>query len=118
MTIPESAAPGHRSGLLDPPRARASHAALERFGRWVAAKGWIHVLLLTGVIGCIYPLAWMFMTSIKTDEELGRTEMMPTIPTFRAESPYVRGDVEPTKPDAVSAARFSTVLPALPENAT
>jgi hypothetical protein len=52
MTIPESAA----TGLLDRPGARASHPALERLGRWVAAKGWIHVLLITVAVGCLYPL--------------------------------------------------------------
>jgi multiple sugar transport system permease protein len=114
MTIPESAA----SGLLHPPRAsRAAHPAIDRFGRWVAAKGWIHVLLVTGVIGCIYPLVWMFMTSIKTDEELGRTEMVPAVPTFRPSSPYVRDDVEPTKPDELDPARFAAALPALREQA-
>jgi multiple sugar transport system permease protein len=114
MTIPESAA----SGLLHPPRAsRAAHPAIDRFGRWVAAKGWIHVLLLTGVIGCIYPLVWMFMTSVKTDEELGRTEMVPAVPTFRPSSPYVRDDVEPTKPDELDPARFAAALPALREQA-
>jgi multiple sugar transport system permease protein len=105
--------------LLDPPCAsRAAHPAIDRFGRWVAAKGWIHVLLITGVIGCIYPLVWMFMTSIKTDEELGRTEMIPTVPTFRPQSPYVRDDVVPTKPEDLDAARFAAALPALRELAT
>jgi ABC-type glycerol-3-phosphate transport system permease component len=114
MTIPESAA----SGLLDPPRAsRAVHPAIERFGRWVAAKGWIHVLLITGVIGCVYPLVWMFLTSIKTDEELGRTEMVPAVPTFRPQSPYVRDDVRPAKPDELDPARFAAALPALREQA-
>ena len=30
-------------------RSRASYATLKRFGRWVVARGWIHVLLLLGV---------------------------------------------------------------------
>ena len=69
MTIPESAAT--RFVERAPPRA-ARQSALERLGRWVAARGWIHVLLFTGVVGCMYPIVWMFMTSIKTDEELGQ----------------------------------------------
>src|SRR4051794_32270183 len=125
MTIPEGAAT-----LLDRPSARlsprlfgrasggASHPAIERFGRWVAQKGWIHVLLLTGVIGCVYPLVWMFMTSIKTDEELGSAEMVPAIPTFRAQSPYVRDAAPLSKPDDVAPARFAEMLPALREVAT
>jgi len=111
MTTAESAA----SGLLDPPRARASHAAFERFGRWVAARGWIHVLLITGVVGCIYPIVWMFMTSIKTDEELGKSEMAPALPMFRSQSPYVRDGVEVAKPDDVDPSRFAAALPRLRE---
>ena len=109
MTIPESAA----QGLLDPPRARTSHAVLERVGRWVAAKGWIHVLLITGVIGCVYSLAWMFMTSIKTDEELGSGEMVPAMPSFRPQSPYVRDAMESAKPDDVDPSQFAALLPKL-----
>ena len=123
MTIPESAA----TGLLDPPpgtsqgrrsSARASHPAVARLGRWVAAKGWIHVLLVTGVVGCLYPLVWMFMTSIKTDEELGRREMIPAVPTFRSESPYVRDGDLVAKPDDVEPAPFSAALPRLREVTT
>ena len=111
MTIPESAAPG----LLDPPQTRAAHPAIDRFGRWVAARGWIHVLLITGVVGCLFPIAWMFMTSIKTDEELGQSEMAPSLPTFRSQSPYVRGEIEVTKPDDVDPSRFASLLPKLRE---
>src|SRR3954469_23167775 len=109
MTIPESAA----SRLLDAPRARASHPAIERVGRWVAAKGWIHVLLLTAVVGCLYPLVWMFMTSIKTDEELGQSQLAPAFPRFRARSPYLREAAPITRPADVAPSRFAAVLPAL-----
>jgi multiple sugar transport system permease protein len=109
MTIPESAAPG----LLDPQETRAAHPVVDRFGRWVAARGWIHVLLITGVAGCLYPIVWMFMTSIKTDEELGQSEMAPSLPTFRSQSPYVRGEIEVTKPDDVDPSRFASLLPRL-----
>jgi ABC-type glycerol-3-phosphate transport system permease component len=57
----------------------------------------------------------MFMTSIKTDEELGRTEMVPSVPVFRPKSPYVRDAVEPTKPDDVAPSRFNAALPKLRE---
>jgi multiple sugar transport system permease protein len=57
------------------------------------------------------------MTSVKTDEELGRTEMVPAVPTFRSSSPYVRDNVEPTKPDDLDPARFAAALPALREQA-
>src|SRR5450432_736108 len=65
-----------------------------RLGRWVAQKGWVHVLLLTAIAICLYPFVWMFMTSIKTDEELSLGSLAPAIPSFRRESPYVRAEIE------------------------
>ncbi|HEX3697834.1 MAG TPA: ABC transporter permease subunit [Polyangia bacterium] len=124
--------PGTLDGFPDPPatdsvraepevrprenplrRISAIHPLVERFGRWVAARGWIHVLLITLVLGCLYPLVWMFLTSIKTDEELGDSNMAPTFPAFRGQSPYVRDDVTVRKPDDVAAGRFAAALPLL-----
>ena len=65
-----------------------------RLGRWIARKGWIHVLLLTAIAICLYPFIWMFMTSIKTDEELSEASMAPAIPSFQEESPYVRPEAK------------------------
>jgi multiple sugar transport system permease protein len=109
MTILDSAA----DGRLDRTEPRDSSRRVARLGRWIAAKGWVHVLLLTGVVGCLYPLVWMFLTSIKTDEELAQRDIVPAIPVFREHSPYVRPDVEIMRPDDVDAARFSAALPAL-----
>jgi multiple sugar transport system permease protein len=113
MTIPESNAPG----LLDRPSTPASHAVIGRVGRWVAEKGWIHVLLLTAVAGCLYPVVWMFMTSIKTDEELGQSEMVPELPSFRSRSPYVRALAGVEKPGDVDPSRFAAMLPTFSEMA-
>jgi multiple sugar transport system permease protein len=109
MIAPEDAVP------LPSDRASrgASSPAAERFGRWVAARGWVHVLLVTGLAICFYPLLWMLLTSIKTDDELARDEVLPAIPTFRAESPYVRDPVETVAPADVEAARFESILPEL-----
>lgn len=82
-------------------------------GRWVASKGWIHALLLVGVVVCVYPLLWMFMMSVKTDEEISRDEIVPTIPVFRDHSPYVRDALEVARPTEADAARFAAALPAL-----
>jgi multiple sugar transport system permease protein len=82
-------------------------------GRWVARKGWIHALLLVGVVVCVYPLLWMFMMSVKTDEEIGRDEIVPTIPVFRDHSPYVRDALDVARPTEADAARFAAALPAL-----
>jgi len=88
---------------------------LARFGHWVAAKGWVHVLLLTGVTVCLYPILWMFLTSIKTDEELGNGRSVPAIPVFHAESPYVRADAQVARPDDVPPSAFSEAMPRLRE---
>ena len=42
---------------------RKAASLAERFGYWVADKGWIHVLLLTGVAICVYPFVWMILMS-------------------------------------------------------
>src|SRR5258708_6042213 len=120
--------PGTLGGFPDPPatdsaraepelrprdRSRAVHPLIDKFGRWLAAKGWIHVLLITMVAGCLYPLVWMFLTSIKTDEELGDSDLAPSFPTFRPQSPYVRDAGLPHRPDDVEPARFEAALPAL-----
>jgi ABC-type glycerol-3-phosphate transport system permease component len=87
--------------------------AFERVGRWIARKGWVHVLLLTGVVVCVYPLVWMFLTTVKTDEELGGDDALPAIPAFRDSSPYVRDEVAVQRLDDVDGARFSSLLPTL-----
>src|SRR5580704_5106167 len=71
-------------------RPRDRGAALARAWRWVWMRGSIHALLLVAVAGCMYPLVWMFMTSIKTDEELAQSDDVPSLPVFRDHSPYVR----------------------------
>jgi multiple sugar transport system permease protein len=109
MTIPESAA-APRLSFASP---RASNPTWARVGRWVADKGWIHALLVIGVALCVYPLVWMFMMSVKTDEELGQDEVIPAIPVFRDHSPYVRDPPDIARPDDVEATRFAAALPAL-----
>ncbi|MEA2698856.1 MAG: multiple sugar transport system permease protein [Myxococcales bacterium] len=101
--------------MTRPDRAptRPVRPGIDRFGRWVASRGWIHVLLITAVAGCLYPLVWMFLTSIKTDEELGDSAMAPSFPAFRAQSPYVRDAAAVRKPEDVDATRFAAALPDL-----
>jgi multiple sugar transport system permease protein len=98
------------------PRTRSVNA--EKVGRWMATRGWVHVLLITGVAICLYPLLWMFMTSIKTDEELAESEVAPSIPLFRERSPYLRAEAGIAKPDDVPAASFAAALPELRELTT
>jgi multiple sugar transport system permease protein len=89
-----------------------------RVARFVVREGWIHVFLLIGVAACAYPLVWMFMTSVKTDEEIGEEGMVPAVPVFRDHSPYVRGAADVVKPADVDAARFAETLPSLRELTT
>jgi multiple sugar transport system permease protein len=89
-----------------------------RLRRWLATRGWIHAVLLIGMTACLYPLLWMFLTSVKTDEELTRDEILPAIPVFRSRSPYVRNDVDVVRPYDVDAPRFLSLLPSLRELTT
>src|SRR5580704_6701496 len=98
-------------------RPRDGRAELVRAWRWVWMRGSIHALLLVAVAGCMYPLVWMFMTSIKTDEELAQSDDLPSVPVFRDHSPYVRGEPAIVMPDDVDATRFRALLPRLREAA-
>jgi multiple sugar transport system permease protein len=84
-----------------------------RAWRWVWRRGSIHALLLVAVAGCMYPLVWMFMTSIKTDEELAQSDELPSLPVFRDHSPYVRDEPVIATPDDVDPTRFRAILPRL-----
>ncbi|HEV3189996.1 MAG TPA: hypothetical protein VGY54_05840, partial [Polyangiaceae bacterium] len=109
MTTRESVAAPHLGRASWP----ASHPSLKRFGRWVAGKGWVHLLLLIGLAGCLYPLIWMFMTSVKTDEELAQDEVLPAVPVFRDHSPYVRDDAKILTPGDLEATRVQAIMPTL-----
>jgi multiple sugar transport system permease protein len=111
MTIRESAA----AAGIDVPAARGMSVAWARFARWAASKGWIHVVLVALTGFCIYPFVWMFFMSVRTDEELGREEIIPAIPVFRDHSPYVRDPLEVERPSDVDGARFAAALPRLRE---
>ena len=73
----------------------------------------MHVLLLTGVAICVYPFVWMLVMSTKTDEELAENKAQAPLPSFRQKSPYVRARATIERPEDVSAARWSSVEPAL-----
>jgi multiple sugar transport system permease protein len=79
----------------------------QHFGHWIADKGWIYVLLLTGVAICVYPFVWMLLMSIKTEEELAESEVSSSLPSFREHSPYVRQRASIERPEDVSAAQWS-----------
>jgi multiple sugar transport system permease protein len=88
---------------------RRAASRYQRFGRWIADKGWIHVLLLTGVAICLYPFVWMLLLSIQTDEELAANKAESSLPSFRKSSPYVRERVNIERPEDVPAAQWSSL---------
>jgi multiple sugar transport system permease protein len=98
-------------------RSRDGGLSLLRDWRRVWTRASIHLLLLVTMAGCIYPLVWMFMTSIKTDEELAESDELPALPAFRDHSPYVREAPGIATPIDVDASRFREVLPRLRETA-
>ncbi len=86
---------------------RASRVA--RFGRWFAAKGWVHVLVMTLAAAFLYPFAWMLFTSMKTDEELTSPRLLPEIPHFVPASPYVREAPSLARPEGASEDGWKTL---------
>jgi len=100
-----------------PLRSQDRALSLIRGWRRVSTRASIHLLLLVMMAGCIYPLVWMFMTSIKTDEELAQSDDLPELPAYRAHSPYVRDAPEIATPIDVDPSRFREVLPHLRETA-
>jgi multiple sugar transport system permease protein len=109
MTTPEGVA----ASPLALASVRPARSGRLRVWSWLARKGWIHALLILGVAVCVYPMVWMFMTSIKTDEEIGQDEVFPTVPVFRGQSPYVREAPAVVRPPDVDPTRFAAALPAL-----
>ncbi len=90
------------------PRRRAG-----RIAHYIVTKGWVHVVLLSFMGLFLFPFLWMLSTSLKTDEELPEARVLPTIPRFRARSPYVRRIEEPEKPGHVDARRWAEMSPKL-----
>jgi len=84
-----------------------------RVGKWFANKGWVHLILLSGVCLFMFPFVWMVGMSMKTDDEAAGTDILPAIPTFRADSPSVRPPIVPQQPPDVAKSRWKSVLPKL-----
>jgi multiple sugar transport system permease protein len=84
-----------------------------RFGSYIVTRGWVHLVLLSGVGLFLFPFAWMVGTSLKTDEEVVEDRWFPTVPTFRDASPYARGVPEIERPMDVPTDRWNALLPQL-----
>ena len=112
-TLSAVAYPPEATPVVSGEGTRRKATLAHRFGLWVSDKGWIHVLLFTGVAICVYPFLWMFMMSIKTDEELAETRVSSSLPSFQARSPYVRARVSVERPEDVSSGRWASLEPRL-----
>ena len=83
------------------------------FLRYVASRGWAHLLMLTFAVLFLFPFLWMIGTSLKTDEELTEGNVLPQWPALRANSPYARTAPRITKPVDVPQERWDLILPKL-----
>jgi multiple sugar transport system permease protein len=84
-----------------------------KFGRYFATRGWAHLVLLSGVGLFLFPFLWMMGLSMKTDEEATTTDLFPTIPVFRSDSPVVRGNEAIPKPTKIESSDWKALLPQL-----
>jgi multiple sugar transport system permease protein len=94
---------------------RRARKAPPPLAEYFVSRGWLHLLLLTGVGVFIFPLLWMTATSMKTDDELTNGAWLPATPRFVERSPYVLGAPAPSKPIGVELERFERFVPMLAE---
>jgi multiple sugar transport system permease protein len=85
----------------------------DKVGHWFARRGWVHLVLLSGVGLFMFPFVWMVGMSMKTDDEAVSTQLLPSVPVFRANSPVIRPPVVPQQPGVVAAAQWEELLPIL-----
>jgi ABC-type glycerol-3-phosphate transport system permease component len=102
---------------IDRPMRRAPSRRWDRLGRYIAAKGWVHVISICGVCIFLFPFVWMVGMSLKTDEEATSTAIFPTIPTFQANSPVVRKPAPFFPPMDVAPKQWREILPKLKQAA-
>src|SRR2546423_1323056 len=75
---------------IDAKSNRKLQIANRKFARYLAQRGWVHLVLLTGICVFLFPFLYMFGTSMKSDEELTESAWFPAVPHFEAASPRVR----------------------------
>ncbi len=80
------------------------------FRRWLAHKGWVHVVLLAGAGVFLFPFAWMVGTSLKTDDEISEDRLFPALPSQVVATPYVREAPEPRRPDDAPSSRWTQAV--------
>ncbi len=88
-----------------------------RLGRFVARRGWVHVVLLAGAGVFLLPFVWMIAVSLKTDDEAASGGTFPAIPTFQPASPAVRPATPMPPPTGATASKWAAIRPVLLERA-
>src|SRR5215470_11124225 len=83
----KSPEPWRAQSNLNPEPRTLNPSPMPRLARYVISHGWMHLILLVGVCIFIFPFIWLFFTSVKTDDEVTSKSWIPSIPTFRAQSP-------------------------------
>ena len=70
------------------------------------------LLLLLASWMFLFPFVWMLATSVKTDEELLDSGILPQVEHFHPEQPVrARAAVEPIRPTDVTLARWEQMTP-------
>src|SRR5437762_2703312 len=111
MTAPE--APVIKVPSIGASRAEslASSRKKSLIVRYLAEYGWVHLLLIACIGIFLFPFAYMFATSMKTDDELSESGWLPTIPSFLRASPYVREVAQVVRPSEAPPEKWERVLP-------
>jgi multiple sugar transport system permease protein len=113
----EALAPAPRADAHDASSNRKSQISnrKSRFINYYVSRGWLHLVLLTGVAIFIFPFVWMIGTSMKTDDEVTSDKWLPAVPTFVPRSPYALAAPDLVKPMQVDPAAWARLTPRLVE---
>ncbi len=76
-------------------------------------RGLFHLFLMTCAAVFLYPFIWMVVTSVKTGDENLEKKLLPSMPAFRAQSPYVRDVKKAIKPETCDGEVWSQIKPKL-----
>jgi len=111
----DSAAPHKRSLRVETNsvKARAHPAKSRRFFHYLAAHACLHLTLLCLAGLFIFPFLWMLGMSLKTDDEAASGKLIPSFPTFRTSSPFVRTPEKLKQPPELNGERWATLSPQL-----
>src|SRR6187200_2007657 len=94
-----------------PDRARPS--MVRRVWRFIIDHWIIHLTLILMAALFVFPFIWMLGMSLKTDDEATGTTTLPSVPTFRASSPFVIEPDEVDRPASLDRISWNKLYPHL-----